>query len=69
MRFKQTLKKLAVIWDFEVQELMDDDELLKPVGLCQQLRVKRDAAETRAGSPFSRHPLNPDLFWPRFDSR
>jgi len=36
IRGKQTLEQLAMVWDFEMEQLMYDYELLKAIWLTEQ---------------------------------
>jgi hypothetical protein len=64
---EQTLKKFAVVGDFEMEQFVYDNEFLKTVRSIEQFCVERDPAIRGAGSPLARHSLNSNLSRTRFD--
>jgi hypothetical protein len=60
---KRRLKQLPVVWNSQVQQLVDDDEILKRAGLIHQVLSEAHASEGGTRCPFSGHAHYDDLTW------
>ncbi len=58
---EEGFEKLAVVRDFQVKQLVDDDVFAEIGGLGEDLGAEGHRAARRAGSPLAAHPLHADL--------
>jgi hypothetical protein len=58
---EQGFEELAVVWDFQVQELVDNDVFPQSRRLGQEIEAESDDAGTGTGCPLPAHGLQADL--------